>query len=1201
MTSDPASVDANPDDEELSNSTTRLIANFNSTYLSVRNQSIDKTVFTFQQTIADTDVKPGQYRRLARSILNAFIEGHYSEKSFRSKLLNAISVALTSNELPFDFKTFASDYLLEHKGRWLLPSTKASVIEICLVLLKAIEQLDTTLIEPPSWAHVCIQVIGEMLDTVSSDRGGKNEKIVAKCTGNIGNFLKNRQQLLDCAISCWTEASYICSLSHLYVYFTSTKIVAPYDGPSKRPKTVVKVSISDTANRISKSLGNLVYKKVLNSKQPLPAAILNQIGSYLKILSTSEWNDSNSLEMIDATAAVTADGGGLEASTWRTMKKSPEGSSALIASILSHVSVDLTNFVRCGAATTALRIVKSPNPDVREKGSVIIRNLAAKCADSSAFEGMVKIFSEALHGKGPAALVQPYQRLAVLVALSDCAEGSHVPSMGRAFVSDLATSVVPALITAIDKENDENNMLVAAEALGRWMGYMLTLAQPATLLDSLKTGLGRSKGHCVAYLTALTLALKQNSEHSNHFSSLITSLANIVKDAGKKPSNQTHIEAVLAYRILLEMSLSSSAAVAAIDAAKLGAFMIPSTSSFLYTKAFMQQVYLAPSQPSSATRDVSMQQQYEALPRGTRNLNSLASESVSAIVTLVSMHHPLQLSCVPASSQTAVGSEGPVGSTLSCLLHPDRAVRAAAAKNTLMLFSNSTAADEKSSSTYPTALKMIKALDSCLARWSDQLEAAVAGATRPAAVPGAGAVSEDEVSGCTGQQALRVQLGIPPSSRIAGALKVLVSPWQCAPRTQGGNMNVNVPSAQTVVAILMACSHPLVCESRDWASQMWISLTSSLSRPIAEIFDEEESRVTTSKRVVAAAMSSSAKLTRQSAHTALFILSTAIGQSSRMCVLQHVLPSLKEEIAMCGVNAVSDDDIDKYRNPLAAIAAASAVAEPAEADIRITNADRKKDSGRSRRNGAFGGDFVEDEDWAEKVKKEKAQKLALSKSAGQAEGNSAKLKDLEELQVRVRAIVDTATYALEAYHSLTTFSELPSNMAAPGPSEAEAALDKTGRMNDIKLRAVTRSSVCLMLPVLLPLMRCPLAANTAFLCVLGLCKGIESEIVVTAARDLADSLRITATVSLRPLARRETQDVLYKEMLGLGAPLQRLLRTVQTHLSRTQSQSQQQHRQPKQHALLPSTVHLLFPVLRGLLGMPTMLPGCDFAFMVLDA
>ena len=66
---------------------------------------------------------------------------------------------------------------------------------------------------------------------------------------------------------------------------------------------------------------------------------------------------------------------------------------------------------------------------------------------------------------------------------------------------------------------------------------------------------------------------------------------------------------------------------------------------------------------------------------------------------------------------------------------------------------------------------------------------------------------------------------------------------------------------------------------------------------------------------------------------------------------------------------VSDDETEKFLNPLAAIAAATLVVDINEADIKITNADRKKDQGRSRRTGAFGGDFVEDEDWAEKVKK----------------------------------------------------------------------------------------------------------------------------------------------------------------------------------------------------------------------------------------
>ena len=83
---------------------------------------------------------------------------------------------------------------------------------------------------------------------------------------------------------------------------------------------------------------------------------------------------------------------------------------------------------------------------------------------------------------------------------------------------------------------------------------------------------------------------------------------------------------------------------------------------------------------------------------------------------------------------------------------------------------------------------------------------------------------------------------------------------------------------------------------------------------------------------------------------------------------------------------------------------------------------------------------------------------------------------------------------------------------------------------------------------------------------------------------------------MRPVSRKVTRDGLYKELLSLAAPLQRLLRSVQIHLSR-----QQARKSPGQHLLLPSTVHLLFPVLQGLLTQPSLLPGCDFAFMILDS
>jgi hypothetical protein len=71
-----------------------------------------------------------------------------------------------------------------------------------------------------------------------------------------------------------------------------------------------------------------------------------------------------------------------------------------------------------------------------------------------------------------------------------------------------------------------------------------------------------------------------------------------------------------------------------------------------------------------------------------------------------------------------------------------------------------------------------------------------------------------------------------------------------------------------------------------------------------------------------------------------------------------------------------------------------------------------------------------------------------------------------------------------------------------------------------------------------------------YTCVLGQCGSIEDELIVTGSRDLADSLRIIASVAFRPLGKKESIQEVYKEMIVLSSPLQRLLCTIQTQLSR---------------------------------------------------
>ena len=100
--------------------------------------------------------------------------------------------------------------------------------------------------------------------------------------------------------------------------------------------------------------------------------------------------------------------------------------------------------------------------------------------------------------------------------------------------------------------------------------------------------------------------------------------------------------------------------------------------------------------------------------------------------------------------------------------------------------------------------------------------------------------------------------------------------------------------------------------------------------------------------------------------------------------------------------------------------------------------------------------------------------------------------------------------------------------------------------------------------------------------------------------DLAASLRVIATIpaitastkKVGPtgpfVAEKEGQglrradDVVYKQLLAVCSPIQRLLRVLQTFVARQQSHSHtsSQDKKPSPLPVLPSTVHLVYPVLR---------------------
>jgi hypothetical protein len=72
-----------------------------------------------------------------------------------------------------------------------------------------------------------------------------------------------------------------------------------------------------------------------------------------------------------------------------------------------------------------------------------------------------------------------------------------------------------------------------------------------------------------------------------------------------------------------------------------------------------------------------------------------------------------------------------------------------------------------------------------------------------------------------------------------------------------------------------------------------------------------------------------------------------------------------------------------YLDPASAIAARVALTEVHSDEVKVTNADRKKEGPRSTRRGQFGSaDGSEESEWAERVRLEKVKKLALERSGG---------------------------------------------------------------------------------------------------------------------------------------------------------------------------------------------------------------------------
>jgi hypothetical protein len=250
-------------------------------------------------------------------------------------------------------------------------------------------------------------------------------------------------------------------------------------------------------------------------------------------------------------------------------------------------------------------------------------------------------------------------------------------------------------------------------------------------------------------------------------------------------------------------------------------------------------------------------------------------------------------------------------------------------------------------------------------------------------------------------------------------------------------------SATSIARLMLICGHPLLCpEGIKQSTKCWKLVRAKfdlaavlisggpsshaaddVSQTLLEaIFTDVPAGATTAQCTLqarACAAGCTAVALIDEAYDLPHIARAVLGKA-QTAVFQRLLTVLEAP----ALQSVSREDAQVWASPEAVLSASlSTKATLTEEDLRLTNADRKKDGGRSTRKGganAFASDLGEDEGWAEQMKEEKLAQLTSARSKLRALELSEALVKSEPMRVRVSVLVQKARAALGV---ITTMAE----------------------------------------------------------------------------------------------------------------------------------------------------------------------------------
>jgi hypothetical protein len=987
----------------------------------------------------EESAKPGPLRKICRAVLVALFERHFTESKWHNALYGALFNLCGLTKAPFSIIDYVVETITDLKGKGLSGGSMA-VMEISSLLLHKYVPSDGA-VELLPWQSLLILLMGTVIEDAAVQTSPQ-ANIVSELLSKLFSMWRCKSRLFTLCCDHWITKTntVIVGLAAVVQFVGSVDV--------KKQMKLSETALQELLNRVHTTVIDRFVKLVFASKLMIRLDhFMHHLGSYFAALPAFFWDPS--MAPADASEAVAAVGSevGLMAQLVKAMKKSSEGSSAAIAIIVSQVTLNMSTFVNAGAVTNAVKLLKSTDPEVRAGGLVIFKALAEKTRDSGAFSIVVQNLLDALSGKSGSMTI--VQRCAVCVALFN-AGGQATPVGGAQFGAQLfSETVLPTLLSSLEKETDENMRFMIAHCVGIWS--TCTGVIPPVFVTGLKAALAKSpvnKAVVESYMFALFSSIREDStDLVALLEPMVPQFINIVKEAAKKPAS-ANSDAVVALRLLCQLSVVSSTALSAMNTNKFWSLLAAGGSFLLSRRLLYNSLRTGFEVSRQSDKDECM------MKLGMQSFSGAVAQSLSYIYQCFYLHQPSNYLASTQGNSAEEASVGSVAMAYVCLLdHPNIEVRNITRSNIVKCFNGSP------SHKHAFSVSLLSALNSSLQSWTTakiQLENELLKSFKSSAVISAAAVEDSAVD--SKRVNVLKQLLIPSPSSLSTMFLA------CIPVSTVAAVSPVAPALPELQALSFYVStHPLVCNnSLAKAAMLWTTSLKMLSDDDGMVGLTHDAVQMLGARITTAIQA--ADITDNS-HILTMI--RVIASSYDSVIHDVLLPFIVETLSGAELNSVSAKDVQIYLFPQQAIQSFITANEVSSSDIKLTNADRKKDTTRGQRRGNFESDMFADEEWAERIRKEKAQQLNQSKAGGFTDLREKAAAEVNSICQRVDAVVFRARRVLLLVAALCSSK------------------------SDAGTIAALRNLIPKLLPHLMGLLNTLLLGDIALEAVMGMCQLIE--------------------------------------------------------------------------------------------------------------